>query len=252
MKPTVVGGAEKALDVLEEAKALGTPFPLALVDAQMPDIDGFHLAEKINQHNLRTTSLIVMLTSTDLHTGAARCRELGIGTYLAKPVKESELMRAIKTALGYDNNDAEKQSIVTGLGGPAIQRQLRILVAEDNPVNQTLVVRLLEKKGHAVTIAETGRTTLERVKKEPFDLILMDIQMPEIDGLEVTATIRQHEKMSSGRHIPIIAMTAHAMVGDRDRCLHAGMDYYLSKPLDPKQLFAAIELCSSSTEPFHN
>ncbi|MBZ5509237.1 MAG: response regulator [Acidobacteriia bacterium] len=253
MKPTMVDGAQKALAVLEEAEAIGTPFPLALVDAQMPDVDGFYLAEKINQNHLRTTSLIVMLTSTELHRGADRCRELGIGAYLAKPVKESELLRAITTELGYDdNNCAEKQSLVPGLGGPAIQRQLRILVAEDNPVNQTLVVRLLEKKGHAVAIAETGRTTLELVEREPFDLILMDIQMPEIDGLEVTATIRRRE-MSGRGHIPIIAMTAHAMVGDRDRCLHAGMDHYLSKPLDPKQLFAAIDhLCAATTEPFHN
>ena len=251
-KPTAVDGAQKALDALKAAKAIGTPFPLALVDAQMPDGDGFYLAEKINENNLQATSLIVMLTSTELHRGAARCRELGIGTYLAKPVKEAELLRAIKTVLGYDNVSAEKPSMVTGQNSPAIQRQLRILVAEDNPVNQTLLVRLLEKKGHAVAIAETGRSALELAEREPFDLILMDIQMPEIDGLEVTATIRQRE-MPDKRHIPIIAMTAHAMVGDRDRCLHAGMDHYLSKPLDPKQLFAAIEhFCLASTEPFHN
>jgi signal transduction histidine kinase/CheY-like chemotaxis protein len=253
MRPTVVDGAKKALAVLGEAEALGTPFPLALIDAQMPDTDGFYLAEKIIQSNLRATSLIVMLTSIELHRGAARCRELGIGAYLAKPVKEAELLRAIKTVLGYNNDHwAEKQSIVTGVDGSALRRQLKILVAEDNPVNQTLVVRLLEKKGHAVAIAATGRTTLELVEKESFDLILMDIQMPEIDGLEVTATIRRRE-MSAKGHIPIIAMTAHAMVGDRDRCLHAGMDHYLSKPLDPKQLFAAIEhLCAASTEPFHS
>jgi signal transduction histidine kinase/CheY-like chemotaxis protein len=252
MKPTVVGGAQTALSVLEEAEEIGTPFPLVLIDAQMPDIDGFYLAEKITQSNLRATSLIVMLTSTELHRGAARCRELGIGAYLAKPVKEAELLRAIKAVLGYNSHDsAEQQSIVAGLGVSGIRRQLRILVAEDNPVNQTLVVRLLEKKGHAVTIAETGRTTLEWAEREPFDLILMDIQMPEIDGLEVTATIRRRE-MSGKGHIPIIAMTAHAMVGDRDRCLLAGMDHYISKPLDPKQLFAAIEhLCAPSTEPFH-
>jgi signal transduction histidine kinase/CheY-like chemotaxis protein len=252
MKPTAVDGTQKALAALKEAETMGTPFTVALVDAQMPDGDGFYLAEKINQTNLQAASVIVMLTSTELHRGAARCRELGIGAYLAKPVKESELLRAIRTVLGYDNGHAEKPSMATGLDSPAIQRQLRILVAEDNPVNQTLVVRLLEKKGHAVTIAETGRTALELVEREPFDLILMDIQMPEIDGLEVTATIRQRETLGR-KHIPIIAMTAHAMVGDRDRCLHAGMDHYLSKPLDPKQLFAAIEyFCLVSKEPFHN
>jgi signal transduction histidine kinase/CheY-like chemotaxis protein len=252
MKPAVADGAQSAFAVLEEAAAAGNPFPLALVDAQMPDVDGFYLAEKINQSDLPATSLIVLLTSTDLHRGAARCRELGISTYLAKPVKESELLKAIKTELGCDDNCADKRSVGVGPAQTASPRQLRILVAEDNPVNQTLAVRLLEKKGHSVTVAETGRRALKLLEQEPFDLILMDIQMPEMDGLEVTARIRRSE-VAAGRHIPIIAMTAHAMVGDSERCLHAGMDHYLSKPLNPKELFAAIEhVCAAAAEPFHN
>lgn len=252
MKPAVADGAQRAFAVLDEAEARGTPFPLALVDAQMPDLDGFYLAEKINQNGSLATSLIVMLTSTDLHRGAARCRELGISTYLAKPVKESELLKAIKTGLGCNDNCAEKRSVGIGPARTASRRPLRILVAEDNPVNQTLAVRLLEKKGHSVAVAETGKIALELLEREPFDLILMDIQMPEMDGLEVTARIRRRE-MPGGRHIPIIAMTAHAMVGDSERCLHAGMDHYLSKPLNPKQLFAAIEhVCAASIEPSHN
>ncbi|HZD95487.1 MAG TPA: response regulator, partial [Candidatus Sulfotelmatobacter sp.] len=174
----------------------------------------------------------------------------GIRTYLAKPVKESELLRAIEVALGCDHGSAEKRSMAGALVTAVNPRQLRILVAEDNLVNQKLTVRLLENKGHSVAVAETGRSALQLMEREPFDLILMDVQMPEMDGLEVTATIRKRER-SSGRHIPIVAMTAHAMESDRDRCLDAGMDHYISKPLDPRHLFAVIDhVCAASTEPF--
>jgi signal transduction histidine kinase/DNA-binding response OmpR family regulator len=239
MKPTMAGSAQEALTLLDEAKVVGKPFPLVLVDAQMPQTDGFFLAERIKRQDSPKSSVVVMLTATDVHRGAARCRELGICDYVAKPAKESELLRAIKSALGCDHSTAEKPSAVTGSNG-APTRQLRILVAEDNPINQTLTTRLLQKRGHTVAIAETGKAALELSEKESFDLILMDIQMPEMDGLEVAATIRRRER-PDGKRIPIIAMTAHAMVGDRDRCLLAGMDHYLSKPLDRNQLFAAIE-----------
>jgi CheY-like chemotaxis protein/anti-sigma regulatory factor (Ser/Thr protein kinase) len=239
MKPTMAGSAQEALTLLDEAMVVGKPFPLVLVDAQMPQTDGFFLAERIKRQDSPKSSVVVMLTATDVHRGAARCRELGICEYVAKPAKESELLRAIKSALGCDHSTAEKPSAVTGSNG-APTRQLRILVAEDNPINQTLTTRLLQKRGHTVAIAETGKAALELSEKESFDLILMDIQMPEMDGLEVAATIRRRER-PDGKRIPIIAMTAHAMVGDRDRCLLAGMDHYLSKPLDRNQLFAAIE-----------
>jgi signal transduction histidine kinase/CheY-like chemotaxis protein len=246
MKPAVADGAQAALALLEEAKTLGKPFPLVLVDAQMPQADGFYLAERISRQDFPETSVVVMLTATDAHRGAARCRELGVCAYVAKPVKESELLKAVKTALGCNHSAVEKRSVVAGRPGTT-GRQLRILVAEDNPVNQTLTARLLQKRGHSVAIADTGKAALELTERESFDLILMDIQMPEIDGLEVTATIRRRER-PSGKRTPIIAMTAHAMVGDRDRCLHAGMDHYLSKPLDRKQLFAAIEhVCVTSS-----
>jgi signal transduction histidine kinase/DNA-binding response OmpR family regulator len=239
MKPTMAASAQEALTLLEEAKVAGTPFPLALVDAQMPQADGFSLAERISRQDSPKTSVVVMLTAADVHRGAARCRELGICAYVAKPAKESELRKALKTALGCDHNTVEKPSVVTASNGvPA--RPLRILVAEDNPVNQTLTARLLQKRGHTVAIAETGKAALELTERESFDLILMDIQMPEMDGLEVAATIRRRER-PGGKRIPIIAMTAYAMVGDRERCLLAGMDHYLSKPLDRKQLFDAIE-----------
>ena len=246
MKPTVTGNAQEALMLLEQANAMGKPFPLALVDAQMPQTDGFSLAERIGRDDSPKTSVVVMLTASDVHRGAARCRELGICAYVAKPAKESELLKALKTALGCDHSAVEKPSVVTGSNGePA--RHLHILVAEDNPVNQTLTARLLQKRGHTVAIAETGRAALELTERESFDLILMDIQMPEIDGLEVAATIRRREQ-SGGKRIPIIAMTAYAMVGDRDRCLRAGMDHYLSKPIDRNQLFAAIEHVCDTTE----
>jgi two-component system, sensor histidine kinase and response regulator len=231
---------------LEDAKVAGKPFPLALVDAQMPQADGFSLAERISRQDSPKTSVVVMLTAADVNRGAARCRELGICAYVAKPAKESDLRKALKTALGCDHNTVEKPSVVTGSNGAPV-RQLRILVAEDNPVNQTLTARLLQKKGHTVAIAETGKAALELTERESFDLILMDIQMPEMDGLEVAATIRRRER-SGGKRIPIIAMTAYAMVGDRDRCLLAGMDHYLSKPLDRKQLFDAIEHVCVTTD----
>src|SRR5262249_27044224 len=245
MKPAVADGAQRALTLLAEAKAMGKPFRLALVDAQMPQADGYYLAEQISREDSPETSVVVMLTATDVHRGAARCRELGICAYVAKPAKESELLTAIKTALGCNHRVVEKQSAQTGLAGTTA-RPLRILLAEDNRINQILTTRLLQKRGHSVAIADTGKAALELTERESFDLILMDIQMPEIDGLEVAATIRRRER-PGGKRTPIIAMTAHAMVGDRDRCLRAGMDHYLSKPLDRKQLFAAIEhVCAMS------
>jgi signal transduction histidine kinase/CheY-like chemotaxis protein len=246
MKPTMAGSAQEALTLLDEAKVAGNPFPLALVDAQMPQSDGFSLAERISRQDAPKTSVVVMLTAADVHRGAARCRELGICAYVAKPAKESELRKALKTALGCDHGAVEKPSVITGSNG-APARPLRILVAEDNPVNQTLTARLLQKRGHTVAIAETGKAALELTERESFDLILMDIQMPEMDGLEVAATIRRRE-IPGGKRIPIIAMTAYAMVGDRDRCLLAGMDHYLSKPLDRKQLFDAIEHVCVTTD----
>jgi two-component system sensor histidine kinase/response regulator len=178
------------------------------------------------------------LTSAGQRGDAARCREMGLEGYLTKPVSQSELLDAVLLVAGAKRRE-EKPALVTRHTLREEGRSLRILLAEDNAVNQVLASRLLEKQGHNVVIVSNGRAALERLEKASFDLILMDIQMPEIDGFEATALIRKKEE-STGKHLPIIAMTAHAMEGDRERCLAAGMDGYVAKPIKPEDLRAAI------------
>jgi two-component system, sensor histidine kinase and response regulator len=184
------------------------------------------------------------LTSAGLKGDAARCGELGIKAYLSKPIKRADLLEAIKLAL-FGQLDAVKQS-VTAVAPAADQQHFKILLAEDNLVNQKVATRFLEKRGHTVFVADTGKKALEAWREQSFDLILMDVQMPEMDGLEATAMIREQElvrklEYSTEKHLPIIAMTAHAMVGDRDRCIAAGMNDYVSKPINADDLFAAID-----------
>jgi CheY-like chemotaxis protein len=180
-----------------------------------------------------------MLTSVGLRADAAKCREAGISASVTKPLKQADLLDAIKLVLGLRDRAPDNRPLVTthSLGE---SRSLSILLAEDNRVNQTLAIRMLEKRGHTVVLAETGRAVLDAVDKQTFDLVLMDIQMPDMDGLEATMAIRQREK-GSGKHLPIIAMTANAMMGDRERCLQSGMDGYITKPLSVKDFFGAIE-----------
>jgi two-component system, sensor histidine kinase and response regulator len=242
MHPALAEGGQQALDVLELAKAKARPFSLVLLDAQMPGLEGFAVAERIQKDARFTGPILIMLTSAGLRGDAARCRELGIRAYLPKPVKRSELLEAVRTALGPQNQTEGDARLITVHSMREPRGRLRILLAEDNAVNQKLAVRVLEKRGHVVVVAETGKAALETLEKQPFDLVLMDVQMPVMDGLEATLAIRVREK-ESGEHIPIIAMTASAMVGDKERCLEAGMDGYVSKPLQIKELFAAIEGC---------
>ncbi len=238
MTPTLVDGAREAVAVLQHAKMAGSPFPLLLIDTQMLGVDGFTLLDQI-----KTGASIIVITSAGQRGDAVHRGEPGIRAYLTKPIKQSELQAAILDAICHSPEGKEPLRLATrpSLRGPG--RTLRILVAEDNRVNQTLVIRLLEKRGHSVVMATNGREALEILEKAAFtgfDLALMDIQMPEIDGLEATAAIREEEK-STGSHLPVIALTAHAMKGDEDRCLAAGVDAYVSKPIQPEQLFAAIE-----------
>ena len=240
MKPTLAESGAHALAILEEAKANGRPFPLVVLDAQMPEMDGFHVAEKIKQDEHLAGSAIIMLTSAGFRGDAARCRDLGIKAYLPKPIKRSDLFEAIKVVLGVQARKEKNPDLVTLHSLRENRRRLRILLAEDNAVNQLLTVRILGNRGHTVVVAATGKAALEALEKESFDLILMDVEMPEMNGLEATAAIRKSE-VTSGKHIPIIAMTAHAIVGFKARCLEAGMDGYISKPLQVKELFAAVE-----------
>jgi two-component system sensor histidine kinase/response regulator len=239
MVPALTESGAAALAALEDNAALGKPFPLVLIDAQMPEMDGFELAERIKQNPRLATATVMMLTSIGQRGDAARCREVGISAYLIKPIRQSELLEAILTALGQQQGVAAER-LVTRHTLREARQKLRILLAEDNPVNRELAVRLLEKRGHEVVVAHNGREAMTTLEKQTFDLVLMDVQLPEMDGLEATAAIREKEK-GTGAHLRIIAMTAHAMKGDRERCLAAGMDGYVSKPIETKELFEAIE-----------
>ncbi len=238
MKPTAVEGGRAALQALEVAKSTGRPFPLILLDRQMPEMDGFALAERIKKDPGLVGATIMMLTSAGHLRDAARCRELGISAYLVKPIRQRELLQAICNVLNLSNQ--EQAPLVTRHTLREARNRSRVLLAEDNAVNQTLALRLLEKRGYFVSVAGNGREALAALEKEIFDVVLMDIQMPEMDGFEATATIREREK-STGKHIPIIALTAHALKSDQERCLSAGMDAYISKPIRTNELFTTIE-----------
>jgi CheY-like chemotaxis protein/anti-sigma regulatory factor (Ser/Thr protein kinase) len=245
MKPVLTDGGQTALAAMEQARLEGRPFPLVILDAQMPDMDGFTVAEAIKHDPKLAGSVVIMLTSAGLREDAARCRELGIKAYLSKPIRRSDLLAAITTVLAaqvgaHGAVEAAPPPLVTRHTLRESHGRLQILLAEDNAVNQVVAVRLLEKRGHTVFVTDTGTAAVEAWEKQRFDLILMDVQMPEMDGLEATSAIRNREKASGG-HIPIIGLTAHAMAGYKEQCLEAGMDAYLSKPLQVKDLFAAIE-----------
>ena len=227
LKPAVAGGGRAAIESLLRASASGRPFHLMLLDAEMPDMDGFEVARQTRCNPELANIAVMMLSSADQHRGSARCHENGINTYLIKPINPGSLLDAIRSALG--SRSAEEPDLQTIPPSLKIEpaKLLRILIVEDNPVNQTLAVRLLEKRGHSAVVADNGRKALAVIEQQEFDLVLMDVQMPEMDGLDATAAIRQKE-LTTGKHLPIIAMTAHAMKGDQERCLAAGMDGYVS------------------------
>ncbi|MBI3696273.1 MAG: response regulator, partial [Acidobacteria bacterium] len=234
MKPTVVDGGRPALAALRNARQAGRPFRLALIDAQMPGMDGFTLARRIKQSRSLASTTLIMLTSAG-PSDASRCRKLGVRASLTKPVKQSDLFNVIATVLSKQARPASRPSTA-----PVVRRGgLRILLAEDKPVNQKLAIFMLEKQGHRVAVASNGREALGALEKSRFDLVLMDVQMPVMGGLEATAAIRERERAVGG-HIPIIALTADAMHGDRERCLAVGMDAYISKPLQSAELFSTI------------
>src|SRR5438552_561805 len=205
MKPTAVDSGRMALQAMEIAKSTGHPFPLILLDGQMPEMDGFTLAEAIQGDPELVGATIMMLTSAGHLGDAERCRKLGISGYLVKPVRQSELLDAICHLLGGEEKK-ERVALITRHSLKEAKKRARILLAEDNAVNRTLAIRLLEKRGYTVVVAANGREALTALEKEDFDVILMDVQMPEMDGFEATTKIREHEK-STGKHIPIIAMT---------------------------------------------
>ncbi len=237
MLPTLAESGAEALAIVAARNVSGEPFDLLMLDAQLPEMDGFEVARKLRPRPGSRDAVIMILSSAGLRGDAERCRELGISAYLSKPITQQELREAISDALQLDTQLAG--NLVTRHSIHERHRPLRILLAEDNLVNQQLAVILLEQWGHSVAVAETGFETLALLGNGNFDLILMDIQMPELGGLEATRMIREAES-GSGRHIPIVAMTANAMQGDRERCLEAGMDGYISKPLAREELAAIV------------
>jgi len=231
---------QAALEQIRTSCERGETFQLMLLDAHMPEMDGFTVVERLKEEGWIGDSVVIMLTSGGQRGDAAKCRELGISGYLMKPVKQSDLLDVMMTALRRTGDEEVTPTVITTHTLREARVRLNILVAEDNPVNQKLVTKILERRGYMVIVVDNGKEVLEALKTGRFDLILMDIQMPEMDGFESTAIIREQEE-NSGVHIPIIAMTAHAMRGDQDRCLAAGMDDYVSKPIDRELMFAAIE-----------
>jgi PAS domain S-box-containing protein len=249
LEVVTVDGAKAALAVLDEQWAAERPFQLMITDGQMPETDGFSLAEKVKQNQNYKSLLVILLTSSGQRGDVQRCRQIDIAAYLTKPVRQSELREAICTAIGR-RSGGHDPAVVTKhvLREARAAASRRILLAEDNHVNQILAVRLLERRGHRVVVAQNGREAVEFLGKDQFDLVLMDVQMPEMDGFEATAAIRKLEQ-ATGRHTKILAMTARAMKGDEEKCLAAGMDGYIAKPIHAEELYRLLEQTTAEPVP---
>ena len=243
MVPTLVAAGAAAIETLSHAASAGHPFDLVLLDASMPEHDGFWVAGQIASRPELAGATIMMLTSSGQYGDASRCREFRIAACLTKPISSGELLDAVSLVLTPATPAAVAVAAAPSEAGTVaatLVRRAKVLVAEDNVVNQLVAVKLLTRRGHTVTVAKNGIEALAALERDAFDLVLMDVQMPLMGGLEATAAIRQREA-GTGAHIRIVAMTAHAMNGDRERCVAAGMDGYLSKPIDPRLLFAVVE-----------
>jgi CheY-like chemotaxis protein/HPt (histidine-containing phosphotransfer) domain-containing protein len=276
--PTITANGKEALDRFNKAVASGRPYPLILLDIQMPELDGFEVANMIKNAPSGEDARILLLSSTGQRGDADRCKEIGISGYLPKPIKKSDLYDAILMTMGLRSE--EIPTVITRHKVYERRESFNILLAEDNLINQTLATKLLETRGHRVALASNGKEAVEAFKNGDFDLILMDIQMPEMDGFEATREIRKIEdrgqepeargqksedrgqkledrkqaketpaanpstinnRQSTIERVPIIAMTAHAMTGDREKCIDAGMDEYVSKPIKPEALYSVID-----------
>jgi two-component system sensor histidine kinase/response regulator len=241
MKLTLVDNGPAAVQAVADADARGEPFTLVLLDAHMPGMDGFEVARRMQEMRQGRGTMIMMLSSADGAGDGARCRELGIMMHLIKPIGPSDLLRAIGQLLAR-MPDASTEALPV----PTPHGSKRILLAEDNPTNRILAIKILERRGHRVIVAENGKEALDLLERSTVDLVLMDVQMPVMGGFEATRAIREREQ-STGDHVPIIAMTAHAMKGDRERCIEVGMDDYISKPIDSAKLLALVDQTGSAS-----
>jgi signal transduction histidine kinase/DNA-binding response OmpR family regulator/HPt (histidine-containing phosphotransfer) domain-containing protein len=244
MTATVVESGQEAIEALLAAATTGRPFGLVLLDANMPEMDGFEVAAEVARRPALNGATVMMLSSSGEYGEQARCAELGIAAYLTKPVYAGDLLAAIERAIGAKPSGVAApiaaKPKVGALAMRADGRRARVLLVEDNVVNQRVAAGLLTRRSHHVTVAADGHEALKQLDQQTFDMVLMDLQMPVMGGVDATIAIRQRER-ATGEHVRIVAMTAHAMSGDRDRCMAAGMDGYLSKPIDPHKLFAAVE-----------
>lgn len=239
MLPSLADGGEAGLEAMRQAHAEGAPFTLVLTDCHMPKMDGFMFVEKLQQQTEIASVTIMMLTSAERQGASERCQQLGIAATLLKPLKQSELKQAIISVLGKFASTTRIAATIPPVSTIASSKSLRVLLAEDNEVNQKVAVRLLQRLGHRVEVVVNGQLALNALQTEQFDVVLMDIQMPVMDGFQTVTAIRKLEQ-DTGRHQPIIAMTAHALSGDRERCLAAGMDGYVSKPIQLASLVEAL------------
>jgi two-component system, sensor histidine kinase and response regulator len=245
MKPTLADSGIAALRCLKRDQSA---FAVILTDFNMPEMDGFALVEQLRQFpELPGKAKVIILTSAGQKGEVARCQELDVAALLTKPVSQSELFEAISRVLGGSQPQTESAALAAHQAVPSAMKRLRVLLAEDNIINQKVASRLLEKQGHLVTIAADGREALAALDRENFDLVLMDVQMPEMDGFEATAAIRAQERETS-KHMPIIAMTAHAMQGDRERLIAAGMDDYIAKPINFRELTDLLKKLSEAAQ----
>jgi CheY-like chemotaxis protein len=236
MRPTVVASGPEAIEQWRQARDTGRAYPLLLSDVHMPGMDGFMLTDHLKDELARYGTQVIILSSGSYPDDSVRCRELGVAAYLTKPIRQSELLDSLLSLLGGSvaAGPCEK-AVAAGSAQAPPARRLHVLLAEDSPTNQKLVINLLERWGHQVTVAQNGREAVAACAAGSFDLVLMDVEMPHMDGYEATAAIRAQQQHCAG-HVPIIAMTAHAMQGDREHCLSAGMDGYIPKPIRKQQL----------------
>jgi two-component system, sensor histidine kinase and response regulator len=270
MHPVAVEGGDAALATLREQRTAGPPFQLVLLDLYMPGLDGFDVAERIRRDPSLAGATIMMLTSGQRLSDADRCRELGVSAFLLKPIRQAELRaavgRVLRTAAVAPQGEASQTSTAAALPKQMLllpartlappDERLRILLAEDNEVNQLLALHMLRKQGHVVVMAQDGQEAVDAFTREPFDLILMDVQMPIMGGFDATRRIREMEAAGCTPggpvrplRIPIVAMTAYAMKGDRESCLDAGMDEYISKPIKMRELLTMINRVMSRSQP---
>ena len=239
MLPVCAESGKQALTLLRTAAKSAQPIQLVLLDSQMPDMDGFSTAKEIRQDPTIADVSIMMLTSSGQRGDAERCRELGIGVYLMKPVRPNEVHQALRRLIGLEN-ESDSNLPFTQHSLEEDRRLLRILVVEDNLVNRKLIQRLLEKHGHTISEAEDGLEALALMENNRYDIVFMDLQMPNMDGFTATREIRKRENTST-RRIPIVALTAYALDEDRRKCLEAGMDAYLPKPINSRDLYEIVD-----------